>query len=55
MVGKEGAVLAAESPTTAIDFIESVVEEGKIECDFERLNGYLFLGSENDRDIRQRI
>ena len=48
LFGKDGAVLAAESHTTAIDFIESVVEEEKIKCDFERLNGYLFLSSEDD-------
>ena len=45
LFGIDGAVLAAESHTTAINFIESVVEEENIECDFERLNGYLFLSS----------
>lgn len=40
--GEEGARIAAESHTAAIDWIERVVTENKIECDFERLDGYLF-------------
>jgi glycine/D-amino acid oxidase-like deaminating enzyme/nitrite reductase/ring-hydroxylating ferredoxin subunit len=40
--GKEGARLAAESHSAAIDEIEKNVREEKIECDFERLDGYLF-------------
>lgn len=42
--GIAGARLAAESHTAAIDRIETIVNEEKIECDFARLNGYL-LGS----------
>src|SRR5947209_14678715 len=41
--GREGARLAAESHTAAIDRVEANVTEGKIECDFERLDGYLFV------------
>ena len=41
--GEEGARLAAESHTEAINFIERVVSEEGIDCDFERLDGYLFL------------
>lgn len=41
--GEEGAKYAAESHTAAIDFIERVVFEENIDCDFRRLNGYLFL------------
>ena len=33
--------MAAESHTAAIDQIEAIVIEEKIECDFERLDGYL--------------
>ena len=44
MFGIEGASLAADSHTNTINFIETVVSEEKIECDFERLDGYLFLG-----------
>lgn len=40
--GEEGARLAAESHTAAIDRIESIVEAEKISCGFERLDGYLF-------------
>jgi glycine/D-amino acid oxidase-like deaminating enzyme/nitrite reductase/ring-hydroxylating ferredoxin subunit len=41
--GGEGVRLAAESHTAAIDRIESIVREEGIECDFERLDGYLFV------------
>ena len=41
--GADKARLAAESQTAAIDFIESTVREERIACDFERLDGYLFL------------
>jgi glycine/D-amino acid oxidase-like deaminating enzyme/nitrite reductase/ring-hydroxylating ferredoxin subunit len=40
--GEEGARLAAESHSAAIDRIEHIVSEEKIECGFERLDGYLF-------------
>ncbi len=54
MFGIEGARLAAESHTRAIDFIETVVFEEKIECDFERLDGYLFLGPEDEKDTLEK-
>jgi glycine/D-amino acid oxidase-like deaminating enzyme/nitrite reductase/ring-hydroxylating ferredoxin subunit len=41
--GREGARLAAESHTAAIDRIESIVRAEGIACDFTRLDGYLFL------------
>ncbi len=40
--GHTGARLAAESHTAAIDRIETIVNDEKIDCDFERLDGYLF-------------
>ncbi|MEJ7619170.1 MAG: FAD-dependent oxidoreductase, partial [Pyrinomonadaceae bacterium] len=40
--GEQGARLAAESHTAAIARIESIAREEKIDCDFERLDGYLF-------------
>ena len=40
--GRQGARLAAESHTAAIDRIEEIVNCEKIECDFDRLDGYLF-------------
>ena len=45
ILGEEGARLCAYSHTAAIDCIEAIVTEEKIECDFERLAGYLFLPS----------
>lgn len=43
MHGKENATLAAESHTAAISFVEMAVKELEIDCDFTRLDGYLFL------------
>ncbi len=40
--GAKGARLVAQSHTAAIAQIESIVAEEKIDCDFERLDGYLF-------------
>ncbi|MFN2383193.1 MAG: FAD-dependent oxidoreductase [Gemmatimonadota bacterium] len=40
--GAEGARLAAESHTAAIDRIEAISRDEGIACDFERLDGYLF-------------
>ena len=41
--GEEGACIAAESHTRAIDRIEDNVRDEGIACDFERVDGYLFL------------
>ena len=41
--GSEGAKLAYASHTSAVDLIERIVQGEKIDCDFERLDGYLFL------------
>ncbi len=45
--GAKGTRLAAESHTSAIDQIESIVAEEKIKCDFKRLDGYLFLAPDD--------
>lgn len=42
--GERGARLAAESHTAAVDQIEEIVEREGIDCDFERLDGYLCVG-----------
>ncbi|HLE56898.1 MAG TPA: FAD-dependent oxidoreductase, partial [Rhodothermia bacterium] len=47
--GEEGARIAAESHTAAINRIESIASLEDIDCDFERVDGYLFLGSGEDR------
>lgn len=48
--GKEGAHLAAESHTAAINLIESIVNEEKIDCDFKKLDGFLFLDSTDSKE-----
>lgn len=40
--GERGLTLATESHAAAIDAVESVVKEENIDCDFDRLDGYLF-------------
>jgi glycine/D-amino acid oxidase-like deaminating enzyme/nitrite reductase/ring-hydroxylating ferredoxin subunit len=42
MHGAEGARIAAESHIAAVDRIEAIVREEKIDCAFERLDGYWF-------------
>jgi len=46
--GKEGAFYIAESHTAAIGIIERIVKEENIDCDFEKLPGYLFSESKED-------
>ena len=43
LFGEAGSRLAGESHTAAIDRVESIVREEKIDCEFERVDGYLFL------------
>lgn len=50
--GIGGSSLAAESHAAAIDFIESVINKEGIKCDFERIDGYLFLGP---KDTKQTL
>ena len=49
--GSEGARLAAESHTAAIDRIEAITREEGIDCDFERLDGYLFVPAGESTDL----
>lgn len=49
--GEEGARLAAESHTAAIDWIEAIAQEEKIRCDFQRLDGYLFVPPRQPKKI----
>jgi glycine/D-amino acid oxidase-like deaminating enzyme/nitrite reductase/ring-hydroxylating ferredoxin subunit len=46
--GRDGARLAAESHTAAIDLIERIVQEENIACDFVRLDGFLFNPVDGD-------
>jgi glycine/D-amino acid oxidase-like deaminating enzyme len=41
--GEEVSRLAADSHSTAIEFIERAIREEGIACDFQRVDGYLFL------------
>jgi glycine/D-amino acid oxidase-like deaminating enzyme/nitrite reductase/ring-hydroxylating ferredoxin subunit len=49
--GLDGARLAAESHTAAIDRIEEIVKREKIDCEFTRLDGYLFVPKGESTDI----
>ena len=53
--GEEGARLAAASHTAAIDRIESIVAAEGIACDFQRLEGYLFVPPGESLDILGRL
>jgi glycine/D-amino acid oxidase-like deaminating enzyme/nitrite reductase/ring-hydroxylating ferredoxin subunit len=48
--GLDGAHLAADSHTAAINLIESIVKEENINCDFERLDGFLFLDPSDSKE-----
>lgn len=49
--GREGSRLAAESHGAAIDKIEEIVRAENIDCDFLRLDGYLFLAAGDKPDL----
>ena len=52
--GARGAKLAAGSHSAAIETIEEIVGRENIECDFERVDGYLFLPPRESPEILQR-
>lgn len=54
MHGEKGARLAAQSHTAAIDRIEAIVAEESIDCDFERVDGYLFVPPGESSDVLSR-
>ena len=49
--GEEGARLAAESHSAAIDKIESIAASEGIDCDFLRLDGFLFVPPGESTDV----
>jgi glycine/D-amino acid oxidase-like deaminating enzyme/nitrite reductase/ring-hydroxylating ferredoxin subunit len=53
--GADGARFAAESHTQAVDLIERIVFDERIDCDFQRVDGYLFAppddASQLDREV----
>ncbi len=52
--GERGSRLAAESHTSAIDRVESIVSRERIACDFTRLDGYLFCAPGHDESFLDR-
>jgi glycine/D-amino acid oxidase-like deaminating enzyme/nitrite reductase/ring-hydroxylating ferredoxin subunit len=52
--GLDGARLAAESHSAAIARIEAIVRKEKIDCDFARLDGFLFLAEGDSIDTLDR-
>ena len=54
MHGEKGARLTAQSHTAAIDRIEAIVAEEKIDCEFERLDGYLFAPQGDSKEVLER-
>ncbi len=52
--GGEGARLAAESHSAAIHRIEAIARGEGIDCDFQRLDGYLFLAPGQKEELLDR-
>lgn len=52
--GEHGALLAAESHTAAITGIEAIVAKERIDCGFERLDGYLFAPPGESSELLER-
>ena len=52
--GRDGARFAAASHGAAVDRIESIVRDERIDCGFERLDGYLFRGRDDRSDVLER-
>ncbi len=52
--GEVGSRMAAESHTAAIERIELIVKDESIDCEFNRLSGYLFLGEGDTLDLLER-
>ena len=48
--GERGAQLAAQSHSAAIDRVEMIVKAEEIECEFERLDGYLFVPPDESKE-----
>ena len=52
--GEKGARLAAQSHKASIDQVERIVTEEKFDCEFERLDGYLFVPPNESKEILDR-
>ncbi|MDY3551343.1 FAD-dependent oxidoreductase [Gemmata sp. JC717] len=53
--GDEAARLAAKSHKGAISLIEQIAQREDIACDFRRLDGYLFPGSDGPQKVREEM
>lgn len=49
--GRKGAILAAVSHTAAVDRVEKIVSEEKIDCEMARVPGYLFAQNDSRQDV----
>ncbi len=52
--GEKGAKLAADSHMKAIDYIEQIIRDEHIDCDFKRVDGYLFLHPSDKEDSLEK-
>ncbi|HEY6882026.1 MAG TPA: FAD-dependent oxidoreductase [Polyangiales bacterium] len=52
--GAQGAKLAAASHTAAIESIAKIVAREHIDCDFQRVDGYLFAAHAREHDLLER-
>src|SRR3989442_207481 len=51
LFGKDGSRLAAQSHAAAIDEVERIVRQEKIDCEFQRTHGYLFLSPSGTHEL----
>jgi glycine/D-amino acid oxidase-like deaminating enzyme/nitrite reductase/ring-hydroxylating ferredoxin subunit len=54
LFGEDGALLAAQSHGQAIDKIEEIIKDEKIDCDFVRVDGYLFATNDQEQEELMR-
>src|SRR5688572_5827634 len=54
MHGEEGARMAAESHMAAINRADEIANLEGIDCDFERVDGYLFLAPNHSEDVLKK-
>src|SRR5690348_12112700 len=52
--GTEAIRVAADSHTAAIERIDEIVRKESIDCDFSRLDGYLFLAEGDKRETLEK-
>jgi glycine/D-amino acid oxidase-like deaminating enzyme/nitrite reductase/ring-hydroxylating ferredoxin subunit len=52
--GGDGARLAADSHTAAIEQIDAIVRAERLDCDFVRLDGYLFVPPGESTDVLEQ-